>query len=322
VRGVTRQFDDVVAVDDVTLDVPRGAILGVIGPSGSGKTTLVRMLTGTLKPTRGELRVLGQEPSRFTRHVRERIGYMPQHFVLYEELTAAENVSFVASLFGLLWPRRGRRVREVLQFVELWDARGRRARQLSGGMQRRLELACALVHEPTLLFVDEPTAGLDPVLRQTIWTEFRRLRDAGRTLVVTTQYVGEAEYCDQIAVLAHGRLIALAGPEELRRMALGGEVVEVETALPFDGSVLQQVAGVLSVEQSGPRHMLVVTDDAGETIPRLVEEIGAAGGQVVSSSEYRPSFDEVFARLVVGDDSSNTEEERHAHAGRDVPRAA
>jgi ABC-2 type transport system ATP-binding protein len=322
VRGVTRQFDDVVAVDDVTLDVPRGAILGVIGPSGSGKTTLVRMLTGTLKPTRGELRVLGQEPSRFTRHVRERIGYMPQHFVLYEELTAAENVSFVASLFGLLWPRRGRRVREVLQFVELWDARGRRARQLSGGMQRRLELACALVHEPTLLFVDEPTAGLDPVLRQTIWTEFRRLRDAGRTLVVTTQYVGEAEYCDQIAVLAHGRLIALAGPEELRRMALGGEVVEVETALPFDGSVLQQVAGVLSVEQSGPRHMLVVTDDAGETIPRLVEEIGAAGGQVVSSSEYRPSFDEVFARLVVGDDSSNTEEGRHAHAGRDVPRAA
>jgi ABC-2 type transport system ATP-binding protein len=319
---VSRQFDDLVAVDGVTLEVPRGTILGVIGPSGSGKTTLVRMLTGTLKPTKGELRVLGQEPHHFTRRVRERIGYMPQHFVLYEELTAAENVSFVASLFGLLWPRRSRRVREVLQFVELWEARGRRARQLSGGMQRRLELACALVHEPTLLFVDEPTAGLDPMLRQTIWTEFRRLRDAGRTLVVTTQYVGEAEYCDQIAVLAHGRLVALAGPEELRRMAIGGEVVEIETAQPFDGSVLQQVPGVRSVDQSGPRHMLVVTDDAGEAIPRLVEAVGAAGGQVVSSSEYRPSFDEVFAKLVVGDDTSTTEEERRARAGRHVARAA
>jgi ABC-2 type transport system ATP-binding protein len=301
VRGVSRHYGDLVAVDDVTFEVARGAILGVIGPSGSGKTTLVRMLTGTLTPTRGELRVLGQVPRKFTRHVRERIGYMPQQFVLSEELTARENVSFVASLFGLLWPRRGRRVREVLQLVELWEARGRRARQLSGGMQRRLELACALVHEPTLLFVDEPTAGLDPMLRLTIWTEFRRLRDAGRTLVVTTQYVGEAEYCDQVAVLANGQLIALASPEQLRRQALGGEVVEVETAQPFDGAVLRRVSGVRDVAQSAPRHMLVVTDDAGEAIPRLLLEVSRTGGEVVSSSEYRPSFDEVFAKLVERD---------------------
>src|SRR3954447_15870245 len=152
-HGVTRRFGDHPAVDDVTLDVPAGTILGVIGPSGSGKTTLIRMLTGTLEPTDGELLVLGQNPRKFTRHAREKIGYMPQHFVLYEELTASENVSFVAALFGLTWPRRGRRVREVLQLVELWDARGRRAKQLSGGMQRRLELACALVHQPSLLFV-------------------------------------------------------------------------------------------------------------------------------------------------------------------------
>jgi len=175
VRNVRRAFGDVVAVDDVSLEVPRGTILGVIGPSGSGKTTLVRMLTGTLRPTAGELRVLGQEPSRFTRYAREHIGYMPQHFSLSEELTASENVGFVASLFGLLWPRRRRRVREVLELVDLWDARGRRARFLSGGMQRRLELACALVHDPTLLFVDEPTAGLDPMLRQAIWAFEPRL---------------------------------------------------------------------------------------------------------------------------------------------------
>src|SRR5438270_7283856 len=167
--GMSRHLGDVVAVDRVTLHVPRGTIVGVIGPSGSGKTTLIRMLTGTLEPSDGKLTVLGQHPRRFTRHVRERIGYMPQHFVLYDELTAAENVSFVASLFGLLWPKRDRRVRRVLELVDLWPDRGKRARQLSGGMQRRLELACALVHDSLLVFADVPTAGLDPMLRQVIW---------------------------------------------------------------------------------------------------------------------------------------------------------
>src|SRR5438874_1261928 len=195
-EDVGRRFGDLQAVSGVSLDVPEGAILGLIGPSGSGKTTVVRMLTGVLAPTTGRLCVLGEEPRRFHRKTRERIGYMPQHFVLYPDLTVEENISFVASLFGLLWRRRRRRVRQALELVELWDVRRRRASQLSGGMQRRLELAWALVPEPALLGLDEPTAGNDPVLRQTIWEEFRRLRSAGRTLFVTTQYVGEAEYCD------------------------------------------------------------------------------------------------------------------------------
>src|SRR6195256_5471141 len=303
-EGVSRRYGDVAAVEDVSIEVPRGTILGIIGPSGSGKTTMIRMLTGTLEPTSGKLTVLGQVPRKFTRHIREKIGYMPQHFVLYEELTATENVSFVASLFGLLWPKRGRRVKEVLKLVDLWAARGRRARQLSGGMQRRLELACALVHDPLLLFVDEPTAGLDPMLRQKVWDEFRRLRAKGRTLVVTTQYVGEAEYCDTVAVLAHGRLIALAPPEELRRMALGGEVFEIETAQAFDGSSLSHMPGVRDVKQSGPRRFLVIAADAGAATPRVVQEISAAGVEVISSSEYRPSFDEVFAELVSQSDQS------------------
>src|SRR5438132_6188694 len=323
-EGLTRRYDDTVAIDHVTLEVPRGTILGIIGPSGSGKTTLIRMLTGTLEPSEGKLSVLGQHPRRFTRHTREKIGYMPQHFVLYEELTAAENVSFVAALFGLLWPRRGRRVNQVLKLVDLWEARGRRARQLSGGMQRRLELACALVHDPVLLFVDEPTAGLDPMLRQRIWTEFRRLREVGRTLVVTTQYVGEAEYCDAVAVLARGRLIALAAPEDLRRMALGGEVLEIETAQSFDAAILEQVPGVRALRQSAPRHFLVITDDAGEATPRVLQAIQGAGGDVHSSSEYRPSFDEVFAELVSRGDVGNSaeEEDRRVSNSRGVARAA
>jgi ABC-2 type transport system ATP-binding protein len=322
-QGVSRRYQDVVAVENVTLDVARGTILGVIGPSGSGKTTLVRILTGTLEPTDGSVKVLGEDPRRFHRRTRERIGYMPQQFVLYDELTAAENVSFVAALFGLLWPRRRRRVREVLQLVELWDARNRRTEQLSGGMQRRLELACALVHEPVLLFMDEPTAGLDPVLRQTIWAELRRLRDAGRTLVVTTQYVGEAEYCDQVAVLAHGRLIALAPPEELRRQALGGDVIEVETRQPFDGLTLGQVPGVRQVRQSGPRRFLVIVEDAAVATPRLLNELNRLGADVVASSEYRPSFDEVFAELVSGEPGSGgTEVGRDGRNPRAAARAA
>jgi ABC-2 type transport system ATP-binding protein len=320
-HGVTRRYGEHAAVDDVTLDVRAGTILGVIGPSGSGKTTLIRMLTGTLEPTAGEMTVLGQKPRKFTRRVRERIGYMPQHFVLYEELTASENVNFVAALFGLLWPKRARRVKEVLQLVDLWDARSKRARQLSGGMQRRLELACALVHDPTLLFVDEPTAGLDPMLRQTIWTEFRRLRDTGHTLVVTTQYVGEAEYCDFVAVLSDGRLIALATPDELRQSALGGEVLEVQTGQAFDGSRLEEVSGVRRVNQNAPRRFFVITDDAGAATPRVMQAMQSLSAEVVSITEYRPSFDEVFAALVTraGD---GAREDNVATDKRDVARAA
>jgi ABC-2 type transport system ATP-binding protein len=300
---VTRRYGDIAAVDDVSLQVPRGTILGVIGPSGSGKTTLIRMLTGTLEPTEGNLRVLGEHPRKFTRRTREKLGYMPQHFVLYDELTARENVSFVASLFGLLWPKRGKRVKQMLTLLDLWDARNRRANQLSGGMQRRLELACAMVHDPVLLFVDEPTAGLDPMLREKVWTEFRRLRDAGRTLVVTTQIVSEAAYCDSVAVLSRGGLIALAAPEELRRMASGGDVIQIKTAMAFDGVMLEDLAGVREVRQPAPREMRVITDDAATTTPRVVEAVQSAGGTVVSSSEYRPTFDEVFSRLVRRDEN-------------------
>jgi len=308
--ALTQRFGDVVAVDHVSLSVPRGTILGVIGPSGSGKTTLIRMLTGTLAPTEGSLSVLGEHPRKFRRRTREKLGYMPQHFVLYDELTAYENVSFVAALFGLLWRKRKQRVKHMLTLLDLWDARNRRARQLSGGMQRRLELACAMVHDPVLLFVDEPTAGLDPMLRETVWEEFRRLRDAGRTLVVTTQIVSEAAYCDAVAVLSNGRLIALASPEELRRKASGGDVIQITTERAFDVVALEGLPGVRELRQPAPREILVITDDAATTTPRVGEAIAAAGGTVASSSEYRPTFDEVFSRLV-----SQAEDEQNLTEG-------
>jgi ABC-2 type transport system ATP-binding protein len=297
IDGATMRFDDQLALDAIRLSIPTGTILGLIGPSGAGKTTTVRLLTGALAPTSGSISVLGEDPRAFRRQTRERIGYMPQSFTLYRDLTARENVDFVASLFGMLFSRR-RRTREVLQLVDLWDVRSRRADRLSGGMQRRLELACALVHDPALLFLDEPTAGIDPLLRARVWDELHRLRDAGRTLLVTTQYVTEAESCDRVALIAGGRLVALGTPDELRRHAIGGDVVGVETVTLFDGATLADLPFVREVRQDRPRHLTITVDDAGTAMPAVVEAIDQRGGEVASAREERPSFDDVFAALV------------------------
>ena len=303
-EGVTRRFGDVVAVSDVSFALQEGTILGLIGPSGSGKTTLIRMLTGTLRPTAGRLSVLGEDPRRFRSRTRERIGYVPQHFVLYPDLTVYENVSFVGALFGMFWPRRRGRAREVLELLEMWDVRGRRASDLSGGMLRRLALATALVHEPDVLFIDEPTAGVDPILRAKIWDMLRALRDAGRTLVVTTQYVSEAEHCDAVALLSRGRLLAIEEPDALRRTAYGGELVQITTAASVDEAVVKRIEGVTSVHRRGPRSLLAVVDDAGVATPRIVDELAREGTSAVSIDPYLPSFEEVFEAVVARDEAS------------------
>lgn len=317
-HDVSHRFEDGEVLSGLNLTVRRGTILGIIGPSGAGKTTTIRTLTGAIAPTRGEVSVMGRSPKKFRRRERERIGYMPQSFTLYEDLTAGENIDFVASLFGMLWLRRRRRVREVLKLVGLWDARGRQAGRLSGGMQRRLELACALVHEPELIILDEPTAGIDPLLRGTIWSELHRLRDAGRTLLVTTQHISEADECDRVAMIVGGRIIALAPPGELRRLATNGDLLEIETSALFDGAVLEGTAGVREVIQVGPRQLRIVVADAGSSLPALVERIRSTGVEVTSAREQRLSFDEIFAILVARDRGGRGDGSA-ARAARDDP---
>lgn len=304
-QDVELAFSSDTGVFDLTLSVPAGAIFGMIGPSGSGKTTSMRLMTGLYKPDQGRIRVLGQEPARFSTRAREQIGYMPQQFVLYPNLSVSENLNFVASLYGLNYFSRRARLRQMLEFVELDGAESRLGGQLSGGMKRRLELACALVHDPALLFADEPTAGIDPVLRGRFWEQFRALRDQGRTLFVTTQYVGEAAYCDLVGVMRDGRLLFVDTPEGLRRRALGGEVLRIV----IDPRQARAAIGLLDAQpqlvkdvrpsRSAPGMLYVYVEDAGQALPQVIGLLDEQGQITVrQAEEYSPPFDDVFIMLM------------------------
>lgn len=303
-EDLTKTYHDVDAVDGVDLNIPRGKIIGLIGPSGAGKTTVAQLLTGVLAPTRGDLEVLGVRPSEFRQEDRGRIGYMPQELALYPDLTVWENLSFFGAIYGLGWGRR-KQMKRVLDFVDLVEDRKKTARQLSGGMKRRLSLAAALLHEPDFLVLDEPTAGIDPVLRQRFWAHFRTLRDEGSTLLVTTQYVGEAAYCDVVALLSGGRLVAVDSPAQLRKLAYGGERFTLRTEHPLSDEQRRQLAEALSVrietDPDDEGHFVLVSQQGGELIPSLVRWTDQAGISVLSIDQRDPPFEEVFVRLLDDD---------------------
>jgi ABC-2 type transport system ATP-binding protein len=307
VRGAGKRFDETWVVRNLDFTVERGSIFGIFGPSGSGKTTTIRLLLGLLGADEGEIRVLGTSPRRFKSRTRARIGYMPQLFVLYPEHSVMENLSLVASLYGLGWLKRRKPMRRILEFVELWDHRRKTASELSGGMKRRLELATALVHTPDLIVVDEPTAGVDPILRSKFWEHFHELRDEGRTIFVTSQYVTEAQYCDNVAFLGRGELVAVGTPEEVRKQAVGGEIVEVLAGNlddrhirllgSLDGVAVKRIRRVYDDQGLLARLQLTV-DEAGQAVPRILAALGDSGAEVQQVEEYRPNFDEIFVLLM------------------------
>jgi ABC-2 type transport system ATP-binding protein len=299
-QNLRKEFDDMVAVRDVSFEVPEGSIFGFIGPSGSGKTTTIRMLTGRHAPTSGAVEVLGTPPSAFTQELQARIGYMPQHFALYPDLTIWENLSFAAAIYGMGFGRR-KRLREVLGFVELMEHRGKPIHKISGGMQRRLSLAATLVHNPDLFFLDEPTTGIDPVLRKKFWERFKALKAAGKTLFITTQYVSEAAYCDRVGLLVEGRLLTVDSPEGLRQQAFGGGTLEVKTTVPVTEdrlSALQAADFAKHVSRVDQQHMRISVDDAGVAIPAVVKWLKDRGIDVATVEEYVPPFDDVFVKLI------------------------
>jgi ABC-2 type transport system ATP-binding protein len=214
-RALRKVFGPLVAVDSLDLDVPRGEVFGLLGPNGSGKTTTIRMLCGLLAPTSGEAIVVGLDVRREAEALRSRIGYMSQRFGLYDDLTVYENLRFYATVYGLHGEERRTRLESLLHDRGLAPRRGQLAGTLSGGWKQRLALACATAHEPPLLFLDEPTAGVDPASRRRFWELIHDLAHAGTTVLVTTHYMDEAERCDRLAFLSRGRLIAQGTPAEI-----------------------------------------------------------------------------------------------------------
>ena len=297
---VSKTFGRIQAVRDVSLDVYCGQILGLIGPSGCGKTTTIRLLLGVTLPSGGQVQVHGLAPDAFTREVREDIGYMPQLFVLYPNLSVQQTLDFMASVYGMGLARRRERIEEVLRLVELTDARKRRASKISGGMKRRLELACALLHEPSILVFDEPTAGIDPILRARFWEHFRSLRDRGKTLFVTTQYVTEAEYCDQVVLMDKGRVVAHGSPADLRRGALGGEVIEITCTgyTPESLEAVRNLPSVRRVESVSLYELRAYVESAAYSLPHVLNAMEDQGVEISAAQKYTPSFDEVFVRLL------------------------
>ena len=216
-QGLTRRFSALTAVDHLDLTVAQGEIFGLVGPDGAGKTTTLRMLCGLMDPTEGTARVAGHDVVRESRAVKDQIGYMAQRFGLYADLTVEENMTFYADLFGILGRERQELSARLLRITRMEPFRGRQAGRLSGGMKQKLALMCTLLHRPQILFLDEPTNGVDPVSRRDFWAILYQLLKDGITIVLTTAYLDEAERCNRVGLMFHGRLVLCAPPDEMKR---------------------------------------------------------------------------------------------------------
>jgi len=298
--NLTKSYDADTGVFDLDLAIEPGTIVGFIGPSGSGKTTTVHLLTGISSRDSGTVEVLGEDPARFNKETRARIGYMPQHAILYPDLTLRQNLDFAASLYGVPL-RRKDRVERLVEFMELEGAIDRLPADASGGEKRRVMLASTLIHDPDLIFLDEPTAGVDPVLRRKFWDRFEELASEGKTLLVTTQYVGEAAYCDYVAVLARGRILTIDTPEGLRRVAYGGEMIEVSFDSPPESGLvatMRDLPGVSSIDWVDTDRVRLVVDEAEPALAALSTWAEERGVELNRSETYLAPFDDVFVELV------------------------
>ena len=291
-----KAFGSFRAVDHLSLEVRRGEIFGLLGPNGSGKTTTINMLSGLSAPTSGEVRVMGYDVRRHGRSVRQILGAVPQETALYEELSAWANMDFHADLFGIPRKEKKERITTMLALVQLLDRKDSRVSTFSGGMKRRLALARALLHDPHLIYLDEPTLGVDIQARRAIWDYILSLRDQGKTVLITTNYLEEAQaLCERLAIIDHGTLVALDTPEHLKQ-TYGGSVVEIETARPSEAQeVLSGLAGVKEVKQEGT-HLTITTEGVYNVVPHIINLI-SQGNELRDLAVREPTLDEIFLRL-------------------------
>jgi ABC-2 type transport system ATP-binding protein len=308
-RGLSKRFGTLLAVDRVDLSVPRANVYGFLGPNGSGKSTTIRMLCGLLTPSEGEIDVLGFKIPQQAEDLRKHIGYMTQKFALYEDLTVRENMEFMAAVQGLSRAQRKARIDELIEAYSFTGRQKQLAGTMSGGQKQRLALACAIVHKPELLFLDEPTSAVDPESRRDFWEKLFDLADAGTTILVSTHYMDEAERCHRIAILDEGRLMADGTPTELTR-ALIGRTMGVRAPEPRKAqAALHAVPGVLSVAQIG--NELRVLARAGEDATQLHSALRAAGidAEVMS---IEPNLEDVFVSATHRSEKTDGDQARAA----------
>jgi ABC-2 type transport system ATP-binding protein len=291
---LTRRFGDFIAVDRLTLDVPRGQIFGFLGPNGAGKSTTIRMMCGILPPSSGTGRVAGFDIRTESEEIKKRIGYMSQRFSLYEELTVEENIDFYSGIYRIKPEKKEQRKEWVIEMAGLTEQRRTRTSNLSGGWKQRLALGCAVLHEPPIIFLDEPTSGVDPISRRSFWELIYRLAGEGVTIFVTTHYMEEAECCDRLGFIFGGRLIALGSPGELKG-AFAGEVIQLGCERPFE--VLGRVEGVPGVQRAAlfGAGLHLTVESAAEAMPLIRD---ALQDTPVTMERIPPSLEDLFVAFM------------------------
>ncbi len=298
VVDLTKRFGDFTAVNGVTFRIRRGEIFGFLGPNGAGKTTTIRMLLGLLRPTSGKATVLGFDIVHQAEEIRRHIGYMSQRFSLYQDLTVAENLDFYGRTYGV----RGRRLEERKRFViEMAGLRGRErelTRNLSGGWKQRLALGAAILHEPEMLFLDEPTAGVDPISRRAFWDLLYELAEGGTTIFVTTHYMDEAEHCQDLAFIHRGRIIAQGSPEEIKATRMRGQVLEIDCSRPDVAIAVLRGMGQFEEVALYGALVHVVAEGVEEQKPLIARALAEAGVAVRSMDVVPPSLEDVFISSV------------------------
>ena len=298
VSDLTRRFGQFVAVDHLTFDVRQGEIFGFLGSNGAGKSTTIRMLCGLLKPTSGTASVGGVDVSRDPEGVKRRIGYMSQRFSLYERLTVDQNIRFFGGIYGLDEARLDRRRRFVLEMAGLEGRERTRASDLAGGWRQRLALGCAILHEPPIVFLDEPTGGVDPLSRRRFWNLIDQLSASGVTVLVTTHYLDEAEHCHRIAIIHAGRLAALGSTDELKHMFAGRSIVEIHASNPVEA--MRLLDGMPEVEKTsvfGTAVHAVLRTDRTISTDALTSRLADAGVPVSGIGPVQPSLEDVFLEV-------------------------
>ena len=303
VEELTKVFGEFTAVDHVSFAVNEGEIFGWLGPNGAGKTTTIRMLLGLIKPTSGQASVLGYDPAKQTKIMQAQVGYMSQQFTLYNELTAKENIRFYGRVYGLSASELNRRQDELLQMAGLAEYANILTANLSGGWKQRLALGCAIVHKPRVIFLDEPTAGVDPINRRDFWELIYSMAKQGVTVLVTTHYMDEAELCQRVGFISQGRLVALDSPARLKQTQMRGRVLEISSPLP------DRVMSLLkAVQQKGDLpldevalygaqiHAVIPAGDEYRTAVRHILE--ADGIPIVSLEWIEPTLEDVFISAV------------------------